>query len=131
VILAKDTAVNPAGDGVNGVVGNLLRIIKNIFFWRYERNTWQWDVLCVLILAFIFLTPKSWFESGERQLSYAHPKRVATVLIGAEVIANEGDRHRLQEHIRSLTGRAETEVVAVRRVVDDDGKTRGYEVDIR
>jgi hypothetical protein len=35
---------------------------KNIILWRYERASWQWDLLCVLILVFIFLTPKSWFD---------------------------------------------------------------------
>jgi len=37
-------------------------MIKNIVWWAYERASWQWDVLCLLILAFIFLTPKEWFE---------------------------------------------------------------------
>lgn len=112
-------------------MGYLVGIIKNIFFWRYARNTWQWDVLCVLILAFIFLTPKSWFESGERQLSQAHPKRVSRVLIGPEAVANEEDKEELRQHVRALTGRPETEVLTVRKVVDGAGKTRGYEVDIR
>lgn len=105
--------------------------MKNIFFWRYARNTWQWDVLCVLILAFIFLTPKSWFENGERQLSHTHPKRVSTVLIGPETVADEGDKEQIQKQVRSLTGRPDTEVVTVRKVLDAAGQTRGYEVDIR
>jgi len=44
----------------------LLRTIRKIFFWNYARTTWQWDILCVLILIFIFLAPKRWFENGER-----------------------------------------------------------------
>ena len=35
--------------------------MKNIINWSYERGTWQYDVLCLLIIAFIFLTPKAWF----------------------------------------------------------------------
>ena len=38
---------------------------KKIVFWNYPRTSWQWDVLCVLILVFIFLTPKSWFQNSE------------------------------------------------------------------
>jgi len=41
-------------------------MIKNIVWWAYERASWQWDLLCLLILAFIFLTPKEWFEKRER-----------------------------------------------------------------
>lgn len=36
--------------------------MKNIINWNYERASWQWDVLCVLIMCFIFLTPKAWFN---------------------------------------------------------------------
>jgi hypothetical protein len=31
-------------------------------FWAYERGTWQYDLLVLAILAFIFLSPRSWFE---------------------------------------------------------------------
>ncbi len=36
--------------------------MKNVINWNYERASWQWDVLCILILVFIFLTPKEWFD---------------------------------------------------------------------
>lgn len=39
--------------------------MKDIILWKYERASWQWDVLCVLIMCFIFLTPNSWFEKRE------------------------------------------------------------------
>ena len=31
-------------------------------FWTYDRGTWQYDVMVALILAFIFLTPRAWFQ---------------------------------------------------------------------
>lgn len=34
--------------------------ICRVLFWRYERGSWQYDILVLLILAFIFLTPP-WF----------------------------------------------------------------------
>jgi len=46
------------------------RVIKNAVFWSYERGSWQYDIICVLILAFIFLTPSGWFHDRPRlQLS--------------------------------------------------------------
>lgn len=39
--------------------------MKNVINWSYERASWQWDVLCILIMCFIFLTPKEWFNSRE------------------------------------------------------------------
>lgn len=50
--------------------------MKKIILWEYERGTWQYDALCLLIIAFIFLTPKEWFRGKERD---ATPKRVSAV----------------------------------------------------
>lgn len=111
---------------------NLLGFLKKLFFWNYARNTWQWDALCVVILIFIFLTPKSWFENSERKWVLAHQNSaISTVLIGAELIENAQDRSKVEGVVRSFTGRPEVQVVNVRAVLDKDGKARGYEVDIR
>jgi hypothetical protein len=113
-------------------VRGLFTTLKKIFFWNYARNTWQWDLLCVVILIFIFLTPKSWFASGERAQNMAHQSPVATtVVLSPEVVGSEGDKGQIAQRVRALTGRSTVEVVAVRRIVDPDGRTRSFEVDIR
>jgi hypothetical protein len=109
-----------------------MNVLKKLFFWNYARNTWQWDVLCVVILIFIFLTPKSWFENGERRGSFRHQNSaVSTVLVGPELIGNAEDKGQVEQVVRAFTGRNDAQVFNVRKVVDKDGKTRGYEVDIR
>jgi hypothetical protein len=40
--------------------------MKNVILWNYERGTWQYDLFCLLIIAFIFLTPKTWFAGKEK-----------------------------------------------------------------
>jgi len=40
--------------------------MKDIVLWNHERGTWQYDIFCLMIIAFIFLTPKAWFEKAER-----------------------------------------------------------------
>ena len=37
------------------------QIFNRMFFWSYERGSWQYDVAVILILAFVF-TPKCWFH---------------------------------------------------------------------
>ena len=37
------------------------QVIYRGIFWSYDRGTWQYDVLVILILSFVFLTPRSWF----------------------------------------------------------------------
>ena len=97
---------------------------KKIVFWNYQRTSWQWDVLCVLILVFIFLTPKSWFQNSEFR-----PQR--TVIISAELVGAQADRGTIERRARELTGRPEGQVKAVRELRDSAGKLIGYEVDIR
>jgi len=38
------------------------RGMGHVFFWAYERGTWQYDLIVIAIVAFIFLTPRSWFS---------------------------------------------------------------------
>jgi hypothetical protein len=113
-------------------VRGLFTTLKKIFFWNYARNTWQWDLLCVVILIFIFLTPKSWFSSGERAQGTVHQSRVVkTVLIDSELIGNEEDRNKIEQRVKAMTGRTDFEVLEVRRIPDAGGRTRSFEVDIR
>jgi hypothetical protein len=63
----RDGAVSPAlpAEGVHvpkGVWGKLKLIAARSVFWSYERGSWQYDVICAVILAFIFITPSSWFH---------------------------------------------------------------------
>jgi hypothetical protein len=97
---------------------------KKIVFWNYPRTSWEWDVLCVLILVFIFLTPKSWFQNSEF-------RRQRTVVLPAEVVGTQADRSSIERRARELAGRPESNVTAVRERRDSTGKLIGYEVDIR
>ena len=101
----------------------IFNVIKKAFLWSYARNTWQWDVLCVLCLIFIFLTPKSWFTNSER-----HKQK--TVIIAAELVDNERDTARLEQQVRKFTGQVDARIDRVRPRVDESGRTIAYEVDI-
>jgi len=37
----------------------IIKKISRVIFWRYRRGGWQYDILCILILLFIFLVPSS------------------------------------------------------------------------
>ena len=42
------------------------RGIVNTIFWSYERGSWPYDVLVGVILIFLLLTPRRWFQDGPR-----------------------------------------------------------------
>jgi len=105
-------------------MGFLSNTAKKIAFWNYSRTSWQWDVLCVLILVFIFLTPKSWFQNSEYR-----PQK--TFVIPVEVVGNQADTRTIQQRAREVAGRPDGRVTEPREVRDGTGKVIGYEVDIR
>jgi len=111
----------------------LLRTLKKLLFWSYGRSTWQYDVLCALILAFIFLTPQSWFPTGELRQVEAHPTPSARAYLLVEPAerAVQIDRAELERRVRIVTGRPDVTVTGWREKRDEQGRVVAYEVDIR
>ena len=109
-------------------MGLLSTSAKRVFFWTYPRTSWQWDVLCVLILVFIFLTPKSWFENTAFQRSHAGQ---TTIIMSADVVGAQSDKGEIERRAKQLSGRANPQVMALREQHDANGKLIAYEVDIR
>jgi hypothetical protein len=119
------------------------RTVKKLFFWGYARNTWQYDVLCAVILAFIFLTPQSWFDAGSPLKSHTisgepaalsghqSPFASKVILTVADSSQAQMARPELESHLRTITGRADLEVLKVEPVHDAGGKIVALEVDIR
>jgi predicted MPP superfamily phosphohydrolase len=109
----------------------LLALLRKLFFWNYARNTWQWDALCVVILIFIFLTPKGWYESSELKDKLTHQTPAVMILLNScEVIENTQDNAKLEQCLREQTGRQNLRILNVKRLTDGSGKIKGYEVDI-
>lgn len=124
------------------MLGYFFRIFKRLLLWGYARNTWQYDVLCACILAFIFLTPQRWFESGtgmkngsngEPASGQAHQSSVASkvILVGADNLPAQMDRSEIEQRVRNVTGRTDVEVLGFHDLRDQSGKIVAYEVDIR
>ena len=48
-----------------------------------------------------------------------------------EVIENESDKSKIEQVIRSRTGRSDVKVLRVEKLVSEDGRILGFEVDIQ
>jgi len=44
------------------MLNRLWKSLKPVVFWSYRRGSWQYDLICVAILAFIFGTPRAFFN---------------------------------------------------------------------
>lgn len=43
-------------------MGRLWQGVVRTVLWSYERGTWPYDVMVITIVAFVLLTPRSWFH---------------------------------------------------------------------
>lgn len=97
--------------------------MKNIILWNYERGTWQYDVFCFLIITFIFLTPKSWFEKREKLAT-----QTARLIVKAQDFSPE--KSEIEKRAKELSGNPNAEVLEWREKTNADGETF-YEIEIR
>ncbi|MEJ7615530.1 MAG: hypothetical protein WKF30_00830 [Pyrinomonadaceae bacterium] len=109
----------------------MINTLKRVLFWNYGRSTWQYDVLCLLILAFIFLTPRHWFGSSELRSLSSHPNTASTVLIVADPAAElELSREEAKRRVQGIVKRPVT-VNNLRAQRDENGRIVAFEVDIQ
>ena len=98
-------------------------LIKKFILWNYGRETSVYVIFCLLIVAFIFLTPKSWFDKRE-------PVATQTSRLIVQQSDYSPDRATLEKRVKELTGRPDAEIVATREKRSTTGETF-YEIDIR
>jgi hypothetical protein len=100
-----------------------MSVFKKIILWEYSRETSVYVIFCLLIVAFIFLTPKEYFERRDRLAT-----QTSRLIVQASDFSPE--RHILQQRIREISGNPEAIVVDYRAKQNNRGETV-YEVDIR
>jgi hypothetical protein len=104
--------------------------MKRFLLWSFERGSVQYDVICVVILAFIFLTPATVFHDRPefmripedqviRQTSDDEGHTVYTVKVNTEQAAID--------HLQTLLGKPVT-VARSEPVYDTTGSLVAYSI---
>ena len=93
----------------------VLSTLKKILFWSYERGSWQYDLMCVVILAFIFLVPIK--ISGDN-VSPAMIVRAEEV----NALDKSSVEHEIQTRLRQKYGSA-VSISRIEEVEDSSGQT--------
>lgn len=119
-------------------------VVSRAVFWSYDRGSWQYDIIVLLILAFIFLSPKWWFhDRPQLQLAdvrhlpgiveLSHGRESWTFQIDARLVpssngaqAEQSIRKLLQPRLRSSFS-----IVSVAPIHDGRGVVLGYNVVVR
>ena len=122
------------------MLGKLASAVHRGLFWTYERGTWQYDIMVILILAFIFLTPRAWFR--DRPVPPLQAADIVLVLddpalkvyqLRAKLLKPEADgsvARSAQRVLETHTGKA-VEVVRVEPAMDARGQVVSYAVWVR
>jgi hypothetical protein len=127
-----------------GRAGGFRQALARIFFWAYERGTWQYDLIVIAILAFIFLTPRSWFEdrptlqltdlrNHQGVVEVSRGSGGGAYLVDARLVDSttpEKMNETVQEVVRSRAGRPFT-IKWITPVRDRNNVLLGYTVEIQ
>lgn len=97
--------------------------LKRLIMWDYGRETSIYVIFCLLIVAFIFLTPKSWFDKRERLAT-----QTTKMIVQAQDYSS--DPAVLQKNIRAISGNERATIVGMREIRNGRGETV-YELEFK
>ncbi len=127
------------------------RGIVNTIFWSYDRGSWPYDVLVVVILIFVLATPRSWFHDRPQEgvgasssvqfVSEDAPGQTRVYRLDAGALSPQKRTARptpeLERETHDILGRTVDElnersftVVRIDPVLDDKGAVQHYDVTI-
>ena len=100
---------------------SIFTILKKTLFWSYERGSWQYDIMCVLILAFIFFAPNRFFHSSAQTADDLQRRPIAVNAEDIGAVAPEQIEQAIAAHLSKVLGHP-VAVQRVERVTDQSGK---------
>jgi hypothetical protein len=123
------------------------QIFSRIFFWSYERGSWQYDLAVIAILVFVLLTPGRWFhdqpvasvpasaaqvellkDAGNQQIYRVD----AAVLTPPEKMPQlQNDLHRTLQKTQQALQNGRFEITGVEAIRDAQGAVVAYQVTLR
>ena len=114
--------------------GKLWRAVRPLILWEYRRGSWQYDLLAIAILLFIFLTPRGLFNDRPRLPSVQQIEALGddpgTMVFWVEPFVIEDTpedeiEEKLATLLRQRTGR-NLRVTDTRPSTDAEGEVRAY-----
>lgn len=123
------------------------QILSRIFFWSFERGSWQYDLAVIAILIFVFFMPRRWLHdqpetsqppqaqriellsSAGAESSYRVDARVLTPPEQMPQLQNE--LHRALQHALPDLQNGRFEILKVEAQRDEHGAVIAYQVAVR
>jgi hypothetical protein len=133
-------------------MGRLWRGLKGTIFWSYERGSWPYDVMVIVIILFVLATPRKWFHdlpvstavssTDIEVVSEDAGARTRTFRLEAKILPPEKRASRatpeLERETHDILGRAVDDlkgqtfqVLRIDPVRADDGTVMYYDVTVQ
>ena len=116
-----------------GTLNPVLAGLKRFILWDYPRGGWQYDVICGVILIFVFGAPRQWFRDQPRiphasQITSLPSHGESVFWIETELVASVPQAQRLEELSKVLTARTgkKQELTRIEPIFDSEQEIKGY-----
>jgi hypothetical protein len=111
----------------------MLAGLKRFILWDYPRGGWQYDVICGIILIFIFFSPRQWFRDQPRiphasQITSLPSHGESVFWIESELVSAIPPSQQLAQLSRELTARTgkKQELIRIEPIFDSEKEIKGY-----
>jgi hypothetical protein len=111
----------------------VLNGLKRFVLWDYPRGGWQYDVMCILIVGFLFLAPRQWFRDQPRiphaaQITSLPGNHEAVFWVESELVSAIPETQRLEQLGKVLSARTgkRTELTRLEPIYDSEKEIKGY-----
>jgi hypothetical protein len=109
-------------------------VLRRVVLWDYPRGVWQYDVICALIILFIFGSPREWFHDQPRIPNAAEITSLpahqgeSEFYVETELVNAIPEDKRLAEIGKILTARTQKRRVITRiePLFDSEQEVTGY-----
>jgi len=107
--------------------------LKRFILWDYPRGGWQYDVICGIILIFVFGSPRQWFHDQPRiphasQVTSLPSHGESVFWIETELVSAIPQAQQLDQLSKVLTARTgkKQELIRIEPIYDSEQEIKGY-----
>jgi len=123
------------------------QILSKIFFWQFERGSWQYDLAVIGILVFVFFMPRKWLRDQPESSMPSQAQQIELLTssgndsqyrVDSRVLAPPEQMPQLENELHRALQRSVPELqnghFSIRKVEakrDEHGAVIAYEVSVR
>jgi hypothetical protein len=107
--------------------------LKRLILWDYERATWPYDIICVIVAVFIAFAPRQWFRDQPRipqasQITSLPSHGESVFWIETELVSSFPEDQRLDRLGKVLTARTgkTQRLTRIEPILDSEQEIKGY-----